>query len=468
MENTLSLIDVDIALEAARAALGTGGFYADVVCQRRAATTVRFEDGRVDDVSTGIDSGAGVRVIKGSLAAYAHTDVIDRDHLLRAAHAAADALRHAAEGPVLLAVEPDRPVPSVVCDVDAAGYDMADIVHRLELCDAAARSFGPEVRQVTALHTSLVEDELLADSLGETGERDCRRTRLVVQVVAGRNGVMQVGIEAPGELLGPAFYGRHDPADVARKAAKRAIVMLDARPSPTGPMAVVVHSGTGGTMLHEACGHGLEADHLQRGASVYAGRVGETVASPLVSALDNPTLPGLWGSYERDDEGTPSQATVLIEDGVLRGFLYARHEAMKDGVTSTGNGRRQSFRNLPIPRMSNTYIAPGSSQATEIISSTPRGLFAAKLGGGQVDPATGDYIFAVSEGYMIEDGKLTYPVRGATLVGNGPRTLELIDAVGNDLAHEEGTCGKDGQGAPVTTGGPTFRISELTVGGTEV
>ncbi|MFH1149748.1 MAG: TldD/PmbA family protein, partial [Actinomycetota bacterium] len=371
----MSLIDVEIALEAARAALRTGGFYADVICQRRATTTLRYEDGRVDDVSTGVDSGAGVRVIKGSLAAYAHTDVIDRDHLMRAADAAADALRHAAEGPALVQVETDRPVPPEVCEAGTGDYEITDVVSRLEQCDSAARSSGPEVRQVTGLHTSLVEQELLADSLGETTERGCERTRLVVQVVAGRDGVMQVGLEAPGELLGPGFYRSHDPAEIARKAAKRAIVMLDARPSPTGPMVVVVHSGTGGTMLHEACGHGLEADHLQRGASVYAGRVGEKVASSLVTALDNPTLPGMWGSYERDDEGTPSQPTVLIEEGVLRGFLYARHEAMKDGVASTGNGRRQSFRSLPIPRMSNTYIAPGSSQATEIISSTPSGLF---------------------------------------------------------------------------------------------
>jgi TldD protein len=233
-------------------------------------------------------------------------------------------------------------------------------------------------------------------------------------------------------------------------------------------MAVVMNSGTGGVLLHEAVGHGLEVDHVHKGASVYSGKIGERVAATIVSASDNPTRPGLWGSYDYDDEGTPSQATLLIEDGVLRGYLYDRHEAMKDGVTSTGNGRRQSFRNVPIPRMSNTYIEPGADTHEDIITSTSKGLYAAKMGGGQVDPTTGDFVFSVSEGYLIENGELGSAVRGAVLVGNGPRTLEIIDAVGDDLSHEEGTCGKDGQGVPVTTGGPTFRIAELTVGGTEV
>jgi TldD protein len=286
--------------------------------------------------------------------------------------------------------------------------------------------------------------------------------------VAGRNGVIQVGQEAPGALSGPDFYLKHDPAASAITAARRALTMLDAGPSPTGKMTVVVNSGTGGVLLHEACGHGLEIDHVHKGASLYRGKVGQPVASEVVTASDNPTLPGQWGSYEYDDEGTPSQHTLIIEKGVLKEFLYDRHEAMKDGRESTGNGRRQSFRYAPVPRMSNTYIEPGGTDPADIIASTKSGLYAKKMGGGQVDPVTGDYVFGVSEGYLIEDGKIAAPVRGATLIGNGPRTLELIDAVGNDLSFEEGTCGKDGQGVPVTTGGPTFRITELTVGGTEI
>jgi TldD protein len=464
----VSVIDRDVALEVAEAALATGGSYSDVVCQRRAVMMVRFEDGRIDDVSTGIDSGGGVRVVKGDLAAYAHTDILDPEHLMAAARTAAEALEHAAGGTVLRIATPARKPPPPVCEPDEATYRIGDVVDRLAAADDAARSASKDVQQATIVHNSSVEEELLANSLGEVQEDTCRRTRLIVQVVAGREGIIQVGQEAPGSLAGSDFYDTYDSAEVALKAARRALAMLDARPSPAGRMAVVMNSGTGGVLLHEACGHGLEIDHVHKGASVYSGKVGEKVASSVVSASDDPTRRSLWGSYEYDDEGTPSQHTVLIEKGILRGYLYDRHEAMKDGVASSGNGRRQSFRSVPIPRMSNTYIEPGDSTPEEILASTTRGLYAAKMGGGQVDPTTGEFVFAVSEGYLIENGELGPAVRGAVLIGNGPRTLEIIDAVGNDLSFEEGTCGKEGQGVPVTTGGPTFRIEELTVGGTEV
>lgn len=464
----MTVVDPELAIEVARAAVETGGVYADVLCQRRSVQTVRYEDGKLDDMSLGVDSGAGVRVIQGDLAAFAHTDIVDREHLMRAARTAAEALRHGQPGRDLETVVSSRGAPPPVCEADPGSHDVRAVVDMLAGCDEAARGEGADVRQVTAVHNSSAEEGLLANSLGEVRTDSCQRTRLVVQVVAGRDGVIQVGQEAPGTLAGPDFYARHDPISFAVVAARRALTMLDAGPSPTGKMAVVMNSGTGGVLLHEACGHGLEIDHVHKGASVYAGKVGEVVASTLVSASDNPTMHGQWGSYEFDDEGTPSRHTVLIEKGVLREFLYARHEAMKDGVESTGNGRRQSFRFAPVPRMSNTYIEPGDSEPEDIIASTAYGLYAAKMGGGQVDPATGDYVFGVSEGYLIENGKIGRPVRGATLIGNGPRTLELIDAVGNDLGFEEGTCGKDGQGVAVTTGGPTFRIAELTVGGTEV
>lgn len=464
----MSVIEADLALEVARAALATGGTYSDIVCQRRWSSSVRFDDGKVDDVSSGIDSGAGVRVIKGDLAAFAHTDILDREHLVRAAETAARALSHATGGTELKVEVPAREAPKGICPVDESGHVIGDVVEQLRRCDEAARGAGDRIRQVTAVHSSSFDSELMANSLGEVRERSCRRTRLVIQAVAGSNGFVQVGQEAPGELLGPEFYVKHDAAQVALKAARRALTMLDARPAPAGRMAVVMNSGTGGVLLHEACGHGLESDHVHKGASVYAGRLGEVVASEVVSATDNPTRPGLWGSYEYDDETTPSQATVLIDKGVLVSYLYDRHEAMKDAVPSTGNGRRQSFRHLPVPRMSNTFIEPGGDDPAEILRSTKSGLYAAKMGGGQVDPTTGDYVFSVSEGYLIDDGELGPAVRGAVLIGNGPRTLEIIDAVGDDLSWEEGTCGKEGQGVPVTTGGPTFRIAELTVGGTEV
>ena len=464
----MTLIEPDLAQEIVRLALAGGGEYSDVLCQHNTVSVVRFEDGKLDDVSTGLESGAGVRVIRGDLAAYAHTDVMDAEHLRTAAETASQALRHANGGPALSVIPSRREPPAPVCEAVPTTHQILAVVEHLELCDEAARGLGDEIRQVTAVHANVVEEGLLVNSLGEMRTVNCQRTRLVIQVVAGRDGVIQLGQEAPGALAGPDFYLRHDPAAVALVAGRRALTMLDARPSPTGRMAVVMNSGTGGVLLHEACGHGLEADHVHKGASVYGGKLGGKVASPLVSASDNPTLPGRWGSYTFDDEGTPSGETVLIKEGILRSYLYDTHEAMKDGRESTGNGRRQSFRFTSVPRMSNTYILPGDTEPADIIASTASGLFARKMGGGQVDPVTGDYVFSISEGYLIERGKLGPPVRGAVLIGNGPRTLEIVDAVGNDLSFEEGTCGKEGQGVPVTTGGPTFRITELTVGGTDV
>lgn len=462
------MIDAELACSIAKSALKTGGFFSEVFCQRRKVTQVRFEDGRVDDVSVGVDSGAGVRVIRGDLASYAHTDILDADHLERAAATSAEALEYSSGDHVLTMVESDATDTRAVCPDAPGGFEIKHIVDILELCDEAARGLGKEIVQLTAIHTDYLEEELLADSLGETRSGGSGRTRLVLQAVARRNGVIQVGQEAPGRLCGPAFYEMENPEQTALVAARRAIAMLDAQPAPTGRMPVVVSSGTGGVMLHEACGHGLEIDHVHKGASVYRGKVGDRVASELVSASDNPTIPEFWGSYQFDDEGTPARGTRLIEKGILRGFLYDRHAAMKDGLSSTANGRRQSFRYPPIPRMSNTYIEAGDADPADIIRSTGKGLYARKMGGGQVDPSTGDYVFSVSEGYLIDDGRIGPPVRGATLIGNGPKTLEIIDAVGSDLSFEAGTCGKDGQGVPVTTGCPTFRIAELTVGGTEL
>jgi TldD protein len=243
--------------------------------------------------------------------------------------------------------------------------------------------------------------------------------------------------------------------------------MLDGRPAPAGEMAVVVGPGDGGVLFHEACGHGLEVDHVQKDASVFKGRLGERIASPLVHGVDDGTVPGAWGTGAVDDEGNPTQRTVLFEEGVLAAYLYDRVRAERDGVASTGNGRRQSYAHLPIPRMTNSYILSGQDAPEDVIASTPSGLYARTLGGGQVNPATGDFVFGVSEGYLIENGRVTAPVRGANLIGNGPAILAAIDAVGNDFRTWDGVCGKEGQGVPVTAGSPTIRISRMTVGGTD-
>lgn len=463
------MIDIELAREIAKKALGKGE-YADIFIQRRETVEVRFEDGKVDDVNTGLDFGAGIRAIRGNLMAYTHTDIVDEEHLELAALTTSEALLYSREGIILQAL----PQSSAATTNNSAGLEerklppFKDVVKKLESCDKAARSLGNAIVQFSAVHVSQVEEWLYVDSQGETCSNAGVRSRLAVEALATNGNISQVGREAVGRLETENFYENFDPVELSITAAKRALLMLDARPAPTGRMPVVVNSKTGGVMIHEACGHGLEADHVQRHASVYEGKIGAKIAGEAVSVMDDPTRKNLWGSYTLDDEGIKPRGTLLIENGILRNFLYAKHEAMKDSCESTGNGRRQSFRYPPIPRMSNTYLVPGKISPQEIISSTPRGLYAKKMGGGQVDPVTGDYVFGVSEGYIIANGKIGQPVRGAILIGNGPKTLQTIDLVANDLSFEDGTCGKDGQEAPVTTGCPTFRIAELTLGGTEL
>ncbi len=462
----IEFINEEIATEVIKEAASHGADFAEVFCQYRTVTQIRFEEGKVQDISSGIDCGAGVRAVKGDLAAFAHTDILERAQLLKAASAVSEALKYAT-GSVAISPQSSSVTPPVVKETGTGNHDPRKVVEILRQCDEEARSQGKEIKQVTVVHAEATEHFLIANSLGEITRDAVERTRFVIQVIASRDGENQTGQETAGSLLGRAFYDSVDVVRLAREAATRALTMLDAKPSPAGRMPVVVNAGTGGVLIHEACGHGMELDQVLKGASVYAGKEGQKVASSLVTVADDPTIFGLWGSYSLDDEGTPSSETILIENGRLVGFLSGRHEAMRSGRISSGNGRRQSYKHVPIPRMSNTFIKAGTATHDEIISSTRKGIFARKLGGGQVDPVTGDYVFSVMEGYTIEKGELGYPVRGAVLIGNGPRTLEMMEAVGNNLSWEIGTCGKDGQSVPVGTGCPTLRIAELTVGGTE-
>jgi microcin-processing peptidase 2. Unknown type peptidase. MEROPS family U62 len=290
-------------------------------------------------------------------------------------------------------------------------------------------------------------------------------TRGVAFCVAEKDGRLERGYEVLAYALPFQEIKLEELERLCEKAGRRAELMLSSRRVKAGVMPVVLSSSAGGTMIHEAVGHGLEADHAEEGLSIYSGRLGERVASPLITVVDDPTLSPLYGSYQYDDEGTKAKPVVLIEKGILKDFLYDRYQALKWGKTSNGRGRRESFRHIPIPRMSNTFIAKGETPAEEIIKSLDKGLLVKKMGGGEVNPLTGDFVFEVREGYYVEGGEVLFPVKGATLVGNGPKVLEIIDLVGDDLHFDPGTCGKDGQGVPVSDGQPTLRIPELTVGG---
>jgi TldD protein len=333
--------------------------------------------------------------------------------------------------------------------------------------DERARAGGEEVTQVLASYAEARREVTVANSEGLFTGDDRTRTRIAVQAVARRGDAVETGMETLGGHRGFELL-EDDPGSIAEQAGGKALTLLDAGPAPAGSMPVVVGGGFGGVLFHEMTGHGLEADHIQKEASVYAGKLGERVAVPLLSAYDDGRMPGEWGSDAIDDEGTPTQKTLVLDEGRVVSYLYDRLRAERDGVDSTGNGRRESFRHLPIPRMTNTYIAPGDAEPEAIIAEVEKGFYAASFGGGQVDPATGDFVFGVSEGYLIEGGRVTRPCRGATLIGNCLAALGAIDAVGSDFAMKTGICGKGGQSAPVGTGQGHVRIAAMTVGGTEV
>lgn len=460
------MLDPELVSELLRLALATGGRFAEVFSENRSSTSVRLDDGRIEDVVSGSDRGAGVRVFHGGSQAYAFSNRLDPESLREVARAAASAVRAGGASPAMvdlrrtpLLTHAERRVASEVPVGEKVGW--------LRQADEAARAFDPAVRQVLAAHMDSRQHVLVANSDGLWAEEVRPRIRLVAQVVAARDGVFQTGFEGPGGLTGAELVDRNPPLEIGRKAARMAVAMLDGKPAPAGEMPVVLGPGGGGVLFHEACGHGLEVDHIHKDASIYRlEKRGERLASPLVNGVDDGTVPEAWGSFAVDDEGTPSQRTELFREGVLVGFLYDRLRADHDGVPSTGNGRRQSYAYLPIPRMRNSSILPGAANPDDVVADTKSGLYAATLGGGQVNPATGDFVFGVAEGYLIEDGRLTSPVRGANLIGNGPAILSAIDAVATDYEMRDGVCGKEGQGVPVSNGSPTLRIARMTVGGT--
>ncbi len=423
-----------------------------------------IDESRIESVQSGSEEGAGVRVVAEGTTYFAHVDGLEPADVERAAAEAASALRgRRAEAQALQAVVAE-PQPIERRPEDVPAERKASLLREL---DERARAAGPEVGQVLASYAEARREVAVANSDGLFTGDDRTRTRIGVQVVARRGEVVETGHETLGGHRGFELL-EDEPGAIAAEAAGKALTLLDAGPAPAGSMPVVVGGGFGGVLFHEMTGHGLEADHVQKGASVYAGKLGEQLANPLLSAYDDGRMPNEWGSDAIDDEGTPTQKTLLLEDGRLVSFLYDRLRAERDGVASTGNGRRESFRHLPIPRMTNTYIAPGEAEPEAIIAEVDRGFYAASFGGGQVDPATGDFVFGVSEGYLIEGGKVTRPCRGATLIGNCLQALGQIDAVGNDFAMKTGICGKGGQSAPVGTGQGHVRIAAMTVGGTEV
>jgi len=441
----------------------------DLYFQQRRAESWGLEDGQVKSASHAIQQGVGVRAISGEKTGFAYSDEIVLPALLEAATAARAIARHGGEGRVQ--VWRTAPRPALYEPLDPLETLAAEAkVQLLEAVDAEARRQDPRVTQVMVSLAGVRDTILVAHSDGTLAGDVRPLVRLNVSVIVEQHGRREQGSSGGGGRVGYGWFLDEDRAlGYAREAVRQALVNLEAVPAPAGTLTVVLGPGWPGILLHEAIGHGLEGDFNRKGTSAFTGRIGERVASPLCTVVDDGTLVGRRGSLNIDDEGTPTQYTTLIERGVLKGYLQDKLNARLMKTVSTGNGRRESYAHLPMPRMTNTYLLPGEHDPAEIIASVERGLYAVHFGGGQVDITSGKFVFSASEAYLIENGRITHPVKGATLIGDGPDVLTKVSMVGNDLKLDAGvgTCGKEGQSVPVGVGQPTLRVDALTVGGTQ-
>ena len=460
------ILDPSLIEQTIATALGKGAEFAEIFAEDVKRSSVSLDDGRIENLASGRDRGVGIRVISGDSTGFAHTANLTEKGLAAAARAAAEAARTSGSP------SGDRPALEFSqADVASVGVHPDEIdkdtkVRLLQRANETARSAGSAISQVSAGYADSRRRIMVANSDGLLTGDDQTRTRFSVSCVASGDSGLQTGTESVGLSMGFELFDRYNVEELARRAADRALTKLEARPAPSGTLPVVIGPGSGGVLFHEACGHGLEADLVKKGASAFAGKLGELVASPLVTLIDDGTMDDEWGRYAVDDEGSPARRNVLIEDGVLVDYLWDGLRSRAEGRPSSGNGRRQSYRHLPMVRMTNTYLAGGQSDPEDIIGSVDHGVYVARLGGGQVNTASGDFVFGMVEAYMIEDGKLAAPLREGQLIGNGPKVLQQIEAVGNDFEMgPPGTCGKDGQGVPVGDGVPTLKVQELTIGG---
>ena len=428
-----------------------------------------LEDGIVRDAGYHIEQGVGVRAISGEKTGFAYSEEIVLPALIEASNAARAIARSGSGGG--LPVWRRGAGHALYAPIDPlSSIDEQARIELLHAVDAEARRLDPRVSQVT-VSLAAAHDVVLVAAIDGTLAADVRPlVRMNVSVIVEQNGRREQGGAGGGGRTGYEYFLEDERGlGYAREAVRQALVNLDAEDAPAGTMTVVLGPGWPGILLHEAIGHGLEGDFNRKGTSAFAGRIGERVAAPGVTVVDDGSLPGRRGSLNIDDEGTPTQRTVLIEDGILKGYLFDRMNARLMGAASTGNGRRESYAHLPLPRMTNTFMLGGGHDPGEILASVERGLYAVNFGGGQVDITSGKFVFSASEAYLIENGKVTRPVKGATLIGNGPDVLTRVSMIGNDLKLDTGvgTCGKEGQGVPVGVGQPTLRIDGITVGGTK-
>ena len=461
------LVDPEVVARVLAKGRSTGAEFAEIFVEDKRSTSAGLDDNKVEQVNSGRDRGAGIRVIAGETTGFAHTSDLSERGLLAAAEAAAQAARQGDGGVHKIALQSllRHPVNTVRTSPDTVAK--ATKVELLMRANDAARSLDSAIVQVSAGYGDSIKRILVANSEGVFSADTQVRTLFRISAIANGDAGMQTGYQSLGHTIGFEVFDENDVEELAMAAARQALTKLKARPAPSSAMPVVIKQGSGGVLFHEACGHGLEADLVGKGASVYRDKVGQLVASPLVTVVDDGTMTGEWGAIGIDDEGHPTQSNTLIENGVLTDYMWDYIRARREGRRQSGNGRRQSYADLPMVRMTNTFVTAGKEDPEDIIRATERGVYVAKLGGGQVDTASGDFVFGMVEAYLIENGEITEPLREGNLIGNGPQVLKDIDLLGNDFAMGgPGTCGKDGQGVPVGDGCPTLRVKSMTIGGT--
>jgi TldD protein len=449
------------------AALSAGGDYADLYFEYVTTTSLSLDESMIKSAAQGISAGCGVRVVTGERTGYAYTDDLAPERILHAAHTAALIASGPAKTPV---VDLKDHRPHDLYPVATSDTELTAKVELLNRADKAARGYDSRVKEVRASYADELRRILVIGSDGSFAEDVQPLARFNVAVITRKeDGASSRGSAGGGGRHSfDVFLTEKTPEHFAEEAARQAIIQLDARACPAGEMEVVLGPGWPGILLHEAIGHGLEADFNRKKTSAFSELLNRRVASDKCTVVDNGTMPGRRGSLNVDDEGNPTNNTVLIEKGILKAYLSDKLSSKLMGLPNTGNGRRESYEHIPMPRMTNTYMLAGNDSPEDIIRSVKRGLYAVNFGGGQVDITNGKFVFAASEAYLIEDGKITAPVKNATLIGNGPDVLTRVSMVGNDLQLDEGvgTCGKDGQSVPVGVGIPTLKVDRLTVGGT--
>ena len=445
-------------------ALSTGGDFAEIFVEKKNNCGLFMIDGKIESSLSGRDFGIGIRIFKDLYSVYGYTNDMTEENLLKTARKIAEAvkgtraditinlLKQDIENYNKIEIYPETVLKKNKIDIMRRGY-------------VAAKEYDSEISQVRVSYSDSKQNILVANSEGIWAEDERVRGRIRIESVASSGTEMQTGSMGPGASKGFEFFEKMDVESYGREASRIAKTILHADYSPSGKMPVIIDNGFGGVIFHEACGHGLEATSVAKGNSVFAGKIGEMIASPVVSAVDDGTIPNEWGTINIDDEGTPSRRNLLIENGILKGYMVDKLNGRRMGMASTGSGRRESYKYAPTSRMTNTFILNGKSSLDEMISSVEKGIYAKYMGGGSVNPATGNFNFAVMEGYLIENGKITSPVRGATLIGSGSEILKKIEMVGNNLAYGQGMCGSVSGSICTNVGQPAVKVSEITVGG---